>query len=258
MATDDAIVIPLATTPQPATPPVAVTPAVTLTPAGTIEIKPEFVAKADAATPPVPAQPVATPAVEISLNAPTLASRPALAATLAIAIDGPAAPRRLIREIAGATFAPTAPDSPSAPAVAATADMQQAALDTRRQEWMGSMIDRIETMRDASSTGDTRIRLSPEALGPVDISIRHEGDKIHVHFATETSAARQLLTDAQPRLAEIAEARGVKLGQTSVDGGNAGAGAGQQQAAAQQQTLSNRPASALSDDGAIDADQRIA
>nr|WP_256731323.1 flagellar hook-length control protein FliK [Sphingomonas sp. dw_22] len=110
-------------------------------------------------------------------------------------------------------------------------------------------------MRDASATGDTRIRLAPDALGQVDISIRHEGDRIHVHFATETQAARQLLSDAQPRLSELAEARGVKLGQTSVDGGTAGSG--QQQNAATRQPAPPRPAGAAAE-AAADTDQRIA
>ena len=235
--------------PQPAVPVELVAPTVTTVPKAGLQ------AKSDAANPAPPA-PVALPPVEVALDAPTLAQRPIALPPVNVSLDVPVGPRRLIREIAGATFAPTAPDAPSAPAIAATADMQQAALDTRRHEWMGAMIDRIETMRDASRTGDTRIRLAPEALGQVDISIRHEGDRIHVHFATETPAARQLLTDAQPRLNELAEARGVKLGQTTVD--NGAAGSGQQQNAARQAPVPSRPASPVAPDAADDTDQRIA
>jgi len=244
-AGDDGIAVPV---PTPV--PVAAAP---ITPS---EPKPEFQPKADSAAPAVPAAPVATPAVEVALDAPTLAARPVALPPVTVSLDAPAAPRRLIREIAGATFAPAAPDSPSAPTIAAPADMQQAVLDTRRHEWMGAMIDRIETMRDASNAGDTRIRLTPAALGQVDVSIRHEGDRIHVHFATETQAARQLLADAQPRLSELAEARGVKLGQTTVDSGTAGSG--QQQNATRQAPMPARPASATAAEAAADTDQRIA
>jgi flagellar hook-length control protein FliK len=216
--------------------------------------KPALPAKGDTAA--APPQPVALPTVETALDVPALSGRPIVAPLAALSLDAPVAPRKLIREIAGATFAPAAPDAPSAPGIAAPADMQQAALDTRRHEWMGAMIDRIETMRDASNTGDTRIRLAPAALGQVDISIRHEGDRIHVHFATETQAARQLLTDAQPRLNELAEARGVKLGQTTVDSGTAGSG--QQQNTATRQPVPLRSASAVTADVAADTDQRIA
>lgn len=244
---------PVAAKASPAPQPAA--PAAIVTLPTDIEPKIVLAAKSDPAAPATAPQPVALPSVETSLGAPALAGRPVLAPAM-LAPDLQAAPRRLIREIAGATFAPTAPDAPSAPAVAAPADMQQAALDTRRHEWMGAMIDRIETMRDASNAGDTRIRLSPAALGQVDISIRHEGDRIHVHFATETPAARQLLTDAQPRLSELAEARGVKLGQTTVDSGTAGSG--QQQTATRQAPVPSRPAGAVSADAAADTDQRIA
>jgi flagellar hook-length control protein FliK len=218
--------------------------------------KPVFQPRADAAQPAPPQQPVALPTVEATLEVPALLGRP-VAMSAPFSLDTPGAPRRLIREIAGATFAPTAPDAASAPAIAAPGDLQQAMLDTRRHEWMGSMIDRIEAMRDASAIGDTRIRLSPAALGQVDISIRQEGDRVHVHFAAETQAGRQLLTDAQPRLAELAEARGVKLGQTSVDSGTSGSGQ-QQSAATPGQPVPLRPAGAVAAEAAPDTDQRIA
>lgn len=158
------------------------------------------------------AVPVAQP-VQVEAPAPT--SAPQLAAALfAAAATGatPAeTPRTLIQDLLP-TATPTAFTDIVRP------------LDIRRQEWMGQMVEHIEAMRDAAPTRETRLSLSPEALGKVDVSIRQDGDRIHVHFATETQAARQLLTEAQPRLSELAEARGLKLGQTSVDGGGAGQG----------------------------------
>jgi flagellar hook-length control protein FliK len=77
-------------------------------------------------------------------------------------------------------------------------------------------------LRDEANARDTRIRLVPDALGGVDVSLRKDGDTLHVHFTADTQATRTLLTDAQPRLAELADARGVKLGQTSVDAGTGG------------------------------------
>lgn len=114
--------------------------------------------------------------------------------------------------------------------VQAVADAQQAAIDTRRSEWMSQTIDRIEALRDSPNSRETSIRLSPDALGKVDVSIRHEGDRIHVRFSAENAQARTLLTEAQSRLTEIAEARGVKLGSASVDAGNAGQGQRQETA----------------------------
>lgn len=105
-------------------------------------------------------------------------------------------------------------------AVAAPADARQAALDLRQDSGLQGMIDHIETLRDGANAGDTRIRLVPDALGAVDVSVRRDGERVHVHFNAENQASARLIAEAQPRLAELAEARGVKLGQTSVDSGD--------------------------------------
>ncbi|MBO9713932.1 flagellar hook-length control protein FliK [Sphingomonas sp.] len=115
-------------------------------------------------------------------------------------------------------------------AVQAMQPAQDLQLDIRRRDWMTSMVDRIEAMRDlqAASAKETQIRLVPDALGKVDIAIRREGDRIDVRFTTETAIARTILNDAQPRLAELAEARGLRLGQASVSlGADPGASGGQ-------------------------------
>lgn len=108
--------------------------------------------------------------------------------------------------------------------VQAASGASQAPLDLTRDDWTGAMIDRIAALRESAEAADTRIKLAPENLGALEISIRRDGDRIHVHFTAENAAARQMIADAAPRLAELADARGVKLGQTSVEGGNAGGG----------------------------------
>jgi flagellar hook-length control protein FliK len=132
-------------------------------------------------------------------------------------------------------------------------------LDTRRQEWMGKMVEHIEALRDAAPVRETRISLAPEALGKVDVSIRHEGDRVHVHFTTETPAARQLIADAQPRLTELAETRGLKLGQTSFESGTAGQGPNRDSRSnpAPLQSRAPLPANSESAVGSAD-DERIA
>lgn len=141
---------------------------------------------------------------------------------LAEPIDG-AALRRLAREAEPlpATGA-AAPDAHRPTAVQATASAQQAPLDLSRQDWMGSMIDKIEAMRDAApGSNDTRIRLAPDALGTVDVSLARDGDRIQVRFTAENATTRQLLSEAAPRLTELGEARGLHFG-TSVDSGQSG------------------------------------
>ncbi|NII57853.1 flagellar hook-length control protein FliK [Sphingomonas aerolata] len=125
------------------------------------------------------------------------------------------------------------PDEPGgAPALGALAPVMTATpgvsaqppLDMRQERWPSAMIERIDLLRDAANATDTRIRLIPDALGTIDVSVRRDGDTVHVHFAAEQAATRSLLQEAQPRLAELADARGLKLSQGSVD-----TGAGQQQ-----------------------------
>ncbi|MDV3458478.1 flagellar hook-length control protein FliK [Sphingomonas sp. HF-S4] len=187
---------------------------------------------------------------------------PQLAAAIeAAALGAPAvsAPSRRAPAIEAAVIAlaPSA-DSVRPHAVAAAADVEQSMIDMRRQEWMGQMVEQIEALRDAAPLRETRLSLAPEALGKVDISIRQEGEHVHVHFATETQAARQLIADAQPRLGELAEARGIKLGQTSFESGTAGQGGRDgREAFAQPQSTKPRPAPSESAVGTPD-DDRIA
>jgi len=160
---------------------------------------------------------------------------------VAAGLEAPTPIRRQLRELTAALAPTTQVEAPRATAVTAIADAQQGALDMRRQEWMGAMVEHIEALRDASPARETNIRLAPDALGSVDISIRHDGDRVHVRFTADTAAARTLLADAQPRLAELAEARGLRLGQTSVDSGGQG---NQRQAPTPHAAFPSAPASA--------------
>jgi hypothetical protein len=88
------------------------------------------------------------------------------------------------------------------------------------------MIDKIEALQGGGPVRETRLSLMPEGLGKVDISIRQDDAGLHVQFNTDTQAARQLIADAQPKLAEIAQERGIRLGSTSVESNATGTGAG--------------------------------
>ena len=121
------------------------------------------------------------------------------------------------------TGAAPAPDAAGLRPVAPTTQAAQPALDTRQPQWVEGMIDRITTLRESGGTngGETRIRLSPDALGDVEVAIRTGDDgKLHVHFSSENADAGRLLAEAQPRLVQMAEARGLKLGGMQVDVGS--------------------------------------
>lgn len=139
--------------------------------------------------------------------------------------------------------------------VQALSAASQAPLDMTRDDWTGAMIDRIAALRDSAEAVDTRIKLAPENLGALEVSIRRDGDRIHVHFSAENPAARQMIADAAPRLNELADARGVKLGQTSVDGGSE---RGARRDTQQQSAQTPAPNLSVARPAGVDADERIA
>jgi len=148
---------------------------------------------------------------------------------------------------------------PAPPAAVAMDAMPRAALDMRHGSWPAAMIERIVTMRDMVAENDTRLRLSPDMLGTIDVSLRRDGDQVQVQISAEQPQTRQMLADAQPRLAELADARGVKLhltgGQAGGTGQHAGGDAPRQHAAP---ATNPRPRSAHGHAAADDTDQRIA
>ena len=145
--------------------------------------------------------------------------------------------------------------------VHAAGDAQGSALDLTRDAGLQRMIDRIETLRDDADASDTRIRLVPDALGSVDIAVRQEGDRVHVHFTAEEATTRTLIADAQPRLSELAAARGVRIGETSIAAGSGNPGgnaAPQPQAGSAPQQSRRSAAVALADDTPSITDSRLA
>lgn len=203
------------------------------------------------AAPSLVASPVAQPAGQAFAEAMFVAERPAS--------RRPDTSPPLSASVSMLTGAPTE----TAPiAVAASSAAQDAPLDTSRNDWMGKMIEQIETLRDDGGVRETRMRLAPEGLGRVDVSIRHDGDTVRVHLSAETPAARQLIADAAPRLAEMAEARGLKLDQAGVGGGGAQPDSGRARADHPISGQASAPTSALTDPAADDVsdstDTRIA
>lgn len=179
--------------------------------------KPELAVRADtvaaASSQTAPPQPLA------QQPSPILPAGQVFAAAIAAVVQQGRDDREQNENRTPLAIATAALDRTHTPAVTAPADARQTALDLRQDSGLQDMIDHIEVLRDGANAGDTRMRLVPDALGAVEVSVRRDGDRLHVHFNAENQASARLIADAQPRLAELAEARGVKLGQTSVDSG---------------------------------------
>lgn len=121
------------------------------------------------------------------------------------------------------TIASAAPVAAAVRDIAAPSATPDVPLDLGSDTGTQQVIDRIATLRDAlgdsADARDTRIRLTPDALGAVDIAVRADGDAVRVHFTAEHEATQALLLDAQPRLAELAAARGLRIAESSVSSG---------------------------------------
>ncbi|WP_251475309.1 flagellar hook-length control protein FliK [Stenotrophomonas lactitubi] len=79
--------------------------------------------------------------------------------------------------------------------------------------------------------GHAHIRLNPEDLGPVDVRLQMNGDKVHASFSSPHVDVRQALESSLPRLRELLGEQGFQLahadvGQQHSGDGNPGSQAG--------------------------------
>lgn len=246
---------------------------------GAIATTPPSVSVAPAAAP--PAVNDLPPAVETALNRERPVAGPAAAPPTSQQAPAATAPQAaaqvfaaaLARAVAPAREDPTSPEpiAPGTPlvsastittvAIAAPAGTRQDTLDMSQPHWPRHMIDHIEALRDIADASETRIRLVPDALGTIDVSLKREGDAVRVHFTAEQHETRTLLTEAAPKLAELAEQRGIRLTQGMTDSSvGTDLGNGQRRAPERPQpNTPSRPASAdTSTEPTRDEDARVA
>lgn len=223
-------------------------PLPTISPA-TLPNKPDVsppLVPARSATPPVMPLPPAAP--------PATAALPALFALAMTPAHDTRDDEASSPSPAAAVFRATADPATIAPA----GDAQRQTLDLGARDWPQKMINHIEALRDNANANDTSIRLKPEALGQVDVSLRtHSDGAISVRFTADQPTTRTLLLDAAPQLTAAAEARGIRLSGTSVDLG----GHGDQRPRPdieRQQNISNHLAAPRGDDNPAVDDGRIA
>lgn len=140
--------------------------------------------------------------------------------------------------------------------------MAAAPIVMTSNDWPMKMIGRIEMIRDALDAVDTSIRLVPDKLGAIDVSLRREGDAVAVQMIAQSPETRQILAEAQPRLVELAETRGLKLSAHLGDGSSTGQQHQQQPQAQRTPTgapaTSNRSTHVAGSDAGGGDDDRIA
>lgn len=64
--------------------------------------------------------------------------------------------------------------------------------------------------------GEATLRISPDGLGPVEIRMKLDGDRVDLGFAATQQDTRQALQDALPKLREMLAQQGLQLGQADV------------------------------------------
>jgi flagellar hook-length control protein FliK len=64
--------------------------------------------------------------------------------------------------------------------------------------------------------GEATLRISPDGLGPVEIRLKLDGDRVELGFTATQQDTRQALQDALPKLREMLAQQGLQLGQADV------------------------------------------
>jgi flagellar hook-length control protein FliK len=102
---------------------------------------------------------------------------------------------------------------PHQPAFEALAFTRQ--LDLSRESlWLDRLAHDIVSA--GRIDGRLRFELSPPALGPMEVEVRHLDRGLHVQLTTHSEAARAIIADAQPRLVDEMRAQGVRVAETQV------------------------------------------
>ena len=122
-------------------------------------------------------------------------------------------------------------------------------LDMAQDNWTEMLLQRVERGL-AGGKDKIDFHLNPRNLGKMRISLIVQNERTNVHIQTETSAAAQLLSDAEARLAQMMDSSGLKFGNlTSQHNQNfAGNFAGQNSGQGRKGGLANAAAPANADE----------
>lgn len=178
--------------------------------------------KPDGAAPAGRGQEVSAAVAEAIATAKQSRAPEVTAARIEVAVQ-PNAPQTLTHPVAPATPQPINPAA--APVQGAVPDVAQ--LIAERQLDLANdsqWLDRLarDIARAGANDEPLRFRLHPQTLGHLQVELTQSERGTAVRLTVETEAARNLLIDAQPRLAAEARAQGVRLAGTEVDLGTAG------------------------------------
>ena len=139
---------------------------------------------------------------------------------LPVADDSDASALTALTETLGLERAPdAAPLAPTSPAPAlhkldlAAAFPAPVPLPSPRfAEEVGARVQWIAEQQG----GEATLRISPDGLGPVEIRLKLDGDRVELGFTATQQDTRQALQDALPKLREMLAQQGLQLGHADV------------------------------------------
>lgn len=188
---------------------------------------------------------LATAAPEANATTPALAAAPSTDGSIALpglaAEAAPADDALLLKTFTDALNAATndGPDAPASPLLHALQGMTEAkpvvaslftGSPTATPHLGGEDFDdtvgaRVGWLAD-QKIGHAHIRITPNDLGPIEVRLQLDGDKVHATFTSAHADVRHALESSLPRLRELLGEQGFQLGnadvgqqQTAPDGG---------------------------------------
>jgi flagellar hook-length control protein FliK len=99
---------------------------------------------------------------------------------------------------------------------AATPVLAPTVVDIRLPQAPQQIAETVVWQVAEKGVGEVRIHLSPEDLGPLDVHLKLDGDKVAVRFDTADESVRDVVQTSLPQLATLLSARGLQLDQAQV------------------------------------------
>lgn len=103
-----------------------------------------------------------------------------------------------------------------APRVAPAPDKAEPLSLSRTADVIRQVVDRVETLAAAHRPGGVVVRLEPQDLGTITLSVRSIGDQIEAHIAASDERVRNALDTSKSHLAQAMEAKGFSLRSVTV------------------------------------------
>lgn len=93
--------------------------------------------------------------------------------------------------------------------------MDAPSADLHGDDFADTIGSRLTWMAE-QKIGHAHIRINPAELGPVEIRMRLDGERVHADFSSGHAEVRQALESSLPKLREMLATQGFALGQTDV------------------------------------------